>query len=94
MRPYRAYWDVEVCFKATLEQVEHRVAVRVGTLEATADGVLLHCYADGLEWMARFLIGTGMKFTVDRPPELRDKLREIARSILHMAKAKKKQIDG
>jgi predicted DNA-binding transcriptional regulator YafY len=81
-----SYWDVEVLFKAKLEQVEHHVSRSVGTLEVVPGGVLLHCYADGLDWMARFLIGTSMKFTVHRPPELRDKLREIARSILHMAK--------
>jgi predicted DNA-binding transcriptional regulator YafY len=80
------YWDVEVLFKAKLEQVEHHVSPAVGTLEVVQGGVLLRCYADGLEWMARFLIGTGMKFIVNRPPELREKLREIARSILHMAK--------
>ena len=80
------YWDVEVLFKAKLEQVEHHVSRSVGSLEVVLEGVLLHCYADGLEWMARFLIGTSLKFTVHRPPELRDKLREIARSILHMAR--------
>jgi predicted DNA-binding transcriptional regulator YafY len=80
------YWDVEVLFKAKLEQVEHHVSRSVGTLEVVPGGVLLHCYADGLEWMARFLIGTSLKFTVQQPPELREKLREIGRSILHMAR--------
>ncbi|MBI1257642.1 MAG: WYL domain-containing protein [Chloroflexi bacterium] len=85
-RTIPGYWDVEVLFKAKLEQVEHHVSPSVGTLEVVPGGVLLNCYADGLEWMARFLIRTGMKFTVNRPPELREKLREIARSLLHMAK--------
>ncbi len=77
-------WDVEVKFKAGLEQARSRVSRQVGTLEAVEDGVILRCYADGLEWMARFLIGTSLKFTVIKPPELRDKLREIARSIYIM----------
>jgi len=80
------YWDVEVLFKAKPEQVAHHVSPSIGTLEVVQGGVLFHCYSDGLEWIARFLIGTNMKFTVNRPPELREKLREIARSILHMAR--------
>lgn len=79
-------WSVEVRFKAGLEQVQSRVSREVGTLEAVEDGVILHCYADGLEWMARFLIGTNLKFTVIQPPELRAKIREIARSILAMTR--------
>ena len=81
-----SYWDVEILFKAKLEQVEHHVSRSVGTLEIVPGGVLFHCYAESLEWMGRFLVGTGMKFTIHRPPELREKLREIARSILHMAR--------
>ena len=77
---------VEVLFKATMEQAALRVPRDVGLLEETDEGVLLHCYADGLEWMAYFLINTRLRFTVVNPPELRDKLREIARRITRMAK--------
>jgi predicted DNA-binding transcriptional regulator YafY len=79
-------WDVVVKFRATLEQAQSRVSRQVGTLEAVEDGVILRCYADGLEWMARFLIGTSLKFTVIQPKELRVKLREIARSIYIMTR--------
>lgn len=77
---------IEVLFKAKLEHVEYRVSREVGVLEQTDEGILLRCYADGLEWMGYFLINTRLKFTVLHPPELRAKLREIARSITHMAK--------
>ncbi len=79
-------WEVEVKFKAGLEQAQSRVSREVGVLEQVEDGVILRCYADGLEWMARFLIGTSLKFAVIRPPELRAKIREIARSILAMTR--------
>ena len=78
-------YEVEVLLQATLEQAEYRVPPDVGVLEPTADGVLLRCYADGLEWMAHFLINTRLHFTVIRPPELRAKLREVAHAVLDMA---------
>ncbi len=79
-------WTVDVLFKATPEQVQQRITADVGVFEETPDGVLLHCYTDGLEWMARYLINTSLKFTIYRPRELRDKVREIAHAILRMTK--------
>jgi predicted DNA-binding transcriptional regulator YafY len=79
-------WEVEVLFTTTLEQAQARVPADVGILEATPDGVILRCYADGLDWIAYFLINTRLKFAVRRPKELRARLREIARSIRRMAK--------
>lgn len=81
-------WEVEVLFASTLEQAQARVPPDVGLLEATPEGVILRCYADGLDWMSYFLINTRLKFTVRRPKELRARLREIARSVLRMAKEK------
>jgi predicted DNA-binding transcriptional regulator YafY len=78
-------WYVEVLFKATLEQAQHRVSPEVGILEETPDGILLRCYADGLDWMSYYLISTRLHFTVLRPPELRDRLREIANLVHEMA---------
>lgn len=79
-------WTVQVLFKATFEQVEKLVSREVGVLESTSEGIMLHCFADGLDWMGHFLIGTRLKFVVIQPPELRAKLREIARGIINMAK--------
>jgi predicted DNA-binding transcriptional regulator YafY len=78
--------QVEVLFKTTLKEAESRVPTNVGSLEVVPDGVLLRAWADGLDWMARFLIYTGFKFTVIHPPELRDKLREVARAVVRMSK--------
>ncbi len=79
-------WDVVVLFQATLEQVENRVSRDVGLLEETPDGVLLRSWADGLGWMARYLINTGLKFTVIEPPELRKEIRKVAHALLRMTK--------
>ena len=68
LRPFPAYWAGRSAVQGdagTGRAARH--ARSVGMLEAAPGGVLLHCYADGLEWMARFLIGTGLKFTVHRP---------------------------
>ncbi len=77
-------YEVEVLLRATLEQAQYRVPPDVGILEPTADGIVLRCYADGLEWMAHFLINTRLNFTVIRPPELRAKLRDVAHGIIDM----------
>ncbi len=79
-------WAIEVFFRTSMEQAQQRIPREVGVIDAAPGGVLLSFYADGLEWAARFLIETRLKFTVVRPPELRDKLREIARSITRMAR--------
>jgi predicted DNA-binding transcriptional regulator YafY len=77
---------VEVLFKTTLAEAQSRIPTNVGSLEETPDGILLRAWADGLDWMARFLVYTGFKFTVVSPPTLRDKLREVARAVTRMAK--------
>ena len=79
-------WQVEVVFAATLEQAQYRVPTDVGVLEATPDGIILRCYADGLDWMAHFLINTRLKFTIIRPPELLAEVRKIARALLKMTR--------
>lgn len=79
-------FDVRVLLKTSLKEAEARIPQNVGTLAVTPDGVLLTAWADGLDWMARFLIYTGFKFTVIHPPDLRDKLREVARAVVRMSK--------
>ncbi len=78
-------YEVEVVFRATLEQAQYRIPPDVGILEPTPDGIVLRCYADGLDWMAYFLINTRLNFTVIRPPELRVRLREVAQGVIDMA---------
>jgi predicted DNA-binding transcriptional regulator YafY len=80
-----AAWSVEVLLDASLEIARERVPASMAVLEAEAAGVALRCHVENLEWVARFLVGTGLSFAVRRPPELRDTLRQLAHEIAQLA---------
>ena len=71
-------WTVEALLELPLRQARSRVPPTVGTLEQRPEGVLLRFGADELEWAARYLVGLGCRFTVCRPPELRQALHRLA----------------
>jgi len=48
-------WPVEVLLEISLDEARRRIAPDLGTLEETADGVLLRTQADPLDWVARLL---------------------------------------
>lgn len=75
-------WNVEVLLQTTLEEAQRHISPAIGLLEQEAEGVVLRCNTESLEWIARVLIGLRYPFTVRRPPELRSTLREIAQQIL------------
>ena len=71
-------WSVEVLLRTTDEDATRRVPRTVAVLEPAADGVLLRCRVEDLNWAARVLVGLGCPFVVLEPPELRDELRRLA----------------
>lgn len=78
-------WAVHVVLDTTLEQARQIVPAQQATVVATSDGVELRCYAEDLDWVARFLIGLGFPFIVREPAALRDTLRALAASITRAA---------
>ena len=70
--------SVEVLLELSLEQARARVPPTEGILEQLPDGVLLRLGADSLDWAAHYLAGLDCRFTVRRPPELREALRRLA----------------
>ena len=78
-------WQVEVLLHTDLEDAQQRVPPTFATLDAVPEGVLLRAPADSLEWMARVLVGLGVRFEVRHPPELRDELRRLGERVLAMA---------
>jgi predicted DNA-binding transcriptional regulator YafY len=70
--------SVEVLLELSLEQARARVSPTEGILEQLPEGVLLRLGADSLDWAAHYLAGLDCRFTVRRPPELRDALRRLA----------------
>jgi predicted DNA-binding transcriptional regulator YafY len=62
-------WRVEVLLRTSLEAARARVSPDIGVLEEIEGGVMLHCYAEGLDWMARFLVSLQCPLVVYHPPD-------------------------
>ncbi len=73
-----ARWHCEVRLALALEAARERIPLTVGSLEQTADGIVLRCEYEHLAWVAHYLLGLDCDFVVLEPPELRDKLRRLA----------------
>jgi predicted DNA-binding transcriptional regulator YafY len=74
--------EVEVVLATTLAEARRRIPPTVGRLTETDGGVLLRTRAERLDGMARMLAGLGHRFSVRRPDELRDAVRELGESLI------------
>jgi predicted DNA-binding transcriptional regulator YafY len=78
-------WNAEVLLETSLREARRRIPPTLGTLEQKPEGVLLRIGADELDWIARYLAGLDLPFTVVRPPELSTALRGLAERLLARA---------
>jgi predicted DNA-binding transcriptional regulator YafY len=85
-------WHSVILLKMTMQEAKERVPPDLGLMEEVEDGVVLRCYSEGLEWLARFLVGLRCPVTVIQPPQLRKELRKLSRFIAQMAKAPKDEV--
>jgi predicted DNA-binding transcriptional regulator YafY len=74
--------EIEVLLHTTLAEAQARLAPYTATLRETEDGVMLRTQVDDLSMAAHYIVGLGVPFTVVRPPELRDEVRQIATQLL------------
>jgi predicted DNA-binding transcriptional regulator YafY len=79
------FWSVEILLETTIEQARRLVPPTQAMLEPAAGGVLMRLQVEGLEELARQLIGLGCPFVVREPPELRAELRRLANELLATA---------
>jgi predicted DNA-binding transcriptional regulator YafY len=80
--PWR--WEAEVLLETNLRTARRRVPPTVGILAERPDGVLLRIGADQLGWIARFLAGLDLPFTVVRPEELKAALAELGQRLMQV----------
>lgn len=78
-------WSVEVVLALSMQEARRRVSPTVGMLVQERDGVRLTMGADNLSWASRYLVGLGCGFTVLKPAQLRDALRELAAALVRNA---------
>ena len=76
--------QVEVLLKTTLEHAQQIIPTVMGTLEEAPDGVIFRRSTAQLQWTAHFLLTLDVPASVIQPPALRDMLRDMAASALHM----------
>jgi predicted DNA-binding transcriptional regulator YafY len=80
-------YTVEVLLKADLPAARRQLFATLGILEPTTEGTLLRGQTDDLGWFARELARLPFSFEIRRPAELREALRERARTLLRRAGA-------
>lgn len=78
-------WKVEVLLRMPLAEAEQRVSPTIAELEEAPGGVILRCYAEELDWLARFLVNLNCPFIIHEPTELRAALRALAEQIVQLA---------
>jgi predicted DNA-binding transcriptional regulator YafY len=74
--PYR--WDVEVLIHGPLDDIARRLPRSAVTLTADTAGVVMHAQAERLDGMAHLLASLEWPFTIRRPGELRQALKNLA----------------
>jgi predicted DNA-binding transcriptional regulator YafY len=74
--PYR--WDVEVLIHGPLDDIARRLPRSAVTLTAGSTGVVMHAKAERLDGMAHLLASLEWPFTIRRPDELRQALKDLA----------------
>lgn len=79
-------WMVEVILDTTLEQALRVIPRGMGVLIAEPAGVLLRTGSNDIDWLARYLVGTGFPMTIIQPPELRTAFERLAASLLDTAR--------
>lgn len=78
-------WKVEVWLETTLPEVQRQTRLPKAFFEEQNGGVLFRVEVEDLPWMARLLAGLDIPFIVHRPLELRDVLRQHARTLVSYA---------
>jgi len=68
-----------------MREARRRIPPTIGTLEQQPGGVLLRIGADDLGWLASYLAGLELPFSVLEPPELRTAIRSLAQRLIARA---------
>ena len=76
--------DVQCCeilLHADIETVAHIIPASMAILEENAGNTIMRCYTDDTHWLARFLAGLEIRFTVQKTEDLRNSLTLLAKRL-------------
>lgn len=74
-------WEVEVLLDLPVDDARERLPSTLAELEPAGTRTLVRMRVSSLDWMARVLAGTGCRFTIRRPEELRASVRALAEQL-------------
>jgi predicted DNA-binding transcriptional regulator YafY len=74
--PWR--WEVEVLLELPFEHAVHRLPATLAELTDQGEQTLVRMRVSSLDWTARKLAGLDCPFTIGRPDELRESVRELS----------------
>ncbi len=78
-------WLVEVLLEMTFGEAQRYISPTLAMLEEVPEGIIMRCYVEHLDWIARILVSLGCPFTVRQPTELRAELRLLADRVAGLA---------
>jgi predicted DNA-binding transcriptional regulator YafY len=78
-------WEIDLILHTTLVEARSHIPRDVGVVEESDGQVHMRGRMSSLDWMARFLLGTGIRFTILQPDALRGALRELGEEALKIA---------
>ena len=71
-------WEVIVRLETSMEHAQQFLAPSFALLEPTEDGVLMRCFVQQLDWLARMLLGFDCPLTIIAPDEMRTAMHAVA----------------
>ncbi len=74
-----ATFRLKVVFQSSMKKIRERIPASLGTFTQVSGGVRMDWGVDDLDYGARYLVGRGIPFEVEGPPEFRAALRRLAK---------------
>lgn len=75
-------WTIQVRLHTTMAEARKVFPPDMALLEPDGDTVVMRCYTNQLEWIARWMLRIPCPFEIESPVEMRQLVRELAAKVL------------
>ena len=75
-------WTIRVRLHTTMAEARKIFPPDMALLEADGETVVMRCYTNQLEWIARWMLRIPCAFVIESPVEMRQLVKEIAARVL------------
>ena len=77
-------WTIEVRMQTTLAEARRVFPADMALLEEDEHGVVMRCYSNQLDWMAKWILRIPCPFVIVQPVELRQMVKDEAEKVIGM----------